>query len=76
MFTPAMNSEMEEDKKLDGKHAIEEAMSRLSFELFVVPTHLDMLARALMRNCPKCRKGVQDIVFSAMFNLQALSSIC
>jgi hypothetical protein len=31
MFTPAMSSEVEEDKKLDGKHAIEEAMSELSF---------------------------------------------
>ncbi|ETW80698.1 hypothetical protein HETIRDRAFT_476396 [Heterobasidion irregulare TC 32-1] len=38
--TPKSCQEMEEDKKLDGKHAIEEAMSR-----------------ALMRNCPSCKKG-------------------
>lgn len=49
---------MEEDKTLDGKHAIEEAMSMYFFE-FVQPclAHSNTLARALMRNCPKCQKG-------------------
>jgi hypothetical protein len=52
------NSEMEADKNLDGKHAIEEAMSRCSSRL-VLTCLIDMntLARALMRNCPKCQKG-------------------
>jgi hypothetical protein len=30
-FSPRMIPEMEEDKKLDGKHAVEEAMSMFSF---------------------------------------------
>jgi hypothetical protein len=38
-FTLATNSETEEDKKLDGKHAIEEAMSMLSFGSSDVLTH-------------------------------------
>ncbi|KAF8156090.1 hypothetical protein B0H34DRAFT_716125 [Crassisporium funariophilum] len=37
---PKSCKEMEEDELLDGRHAIEEAMSR-----------------ALMRNCPKCKKA-------------------
>ncbi|KAI0256271.1 hypothetical protein BJV78DRAFT_450870 [Lactifluus subvellereus] len=37
---PKSCEEKEEDKKLDGKHVIEEAMTR-----------------ALMRNCPKCKKA-------------------
>ncbi|TFY70302.1 hypothetical protein EVG20_g2704 [Dentipellis fragilis] len=37
---PKSCEEVEEDKKLDGKHAIEEAMTR-----------------ALMRNCPRCKKA-------------------
>lgn len=48
---------MEEDKKLDGQHAIEEAMSMYSFEFVLCLAHLSTLARALMRNCPKCNKG-------------------
>ncbi|THH12108.1 hypothetical protein EW146_g7819 [Bondarzewia mesenterica] len=37
---PKSCEEVEDDKKLDGKHAIEEAMTR-----------------ALMRNCPQCKKA-------------------
>jgi hypothetical protein len=52
------NPEMEEDKKLDGKHTIEEAMSmcpsRFVRTCLII---LNALARALMRNCPKCQKG-------------------
>jgi hypothetical protein len=76
MLTPMMNLELVEDRKLDGKHSVEEAMSWLSFVSLVVPTHQYTLARALMRNCPKCQKGGRYIMFSAMFNLRAISSIC
>lgn len=65
-LTLATNSEAEEDKKLDGKHAIEEAMSMLSFGSSDVLTHPNILARALMRNCPKCQKGARYLTFSAM----------
>ncbi len=51
------NSEMEEDKKLDGKHAVEEAMSMCPWVFLMGFAHLNTLARALMRNCPKCQKG-------------------
>lgn len=52
--------EAEEDKHLDGQHAVEEAMStsshitlRRSFLIFVARHK----AAALMRNCPKCKKA-------------------
>jgi len=52
------NSEMEQDKKLDGKHAIEEAMSMCpSRFVLTCLINLNTLARALMRNCPKCQRG-------------------
>lgn len=76
MFTQMMNLEFVEDRKLDGKHSVEEAMSWLSFVSLDVPTHPYTLARALMRNCPKCQKGGRNIMFSAMCNLQAVQSIC
>jgi hypothetical protein len=53
--------EMEEDKHLDGRHAIEEAMS--AYLSYPVLTTADLgfqhAARALMRNCPKCKKGTR-----------------
>ena len=59
----AFQTEAEEDKHLDGRHAIEEAMS--TFRQFMhVFTPMILLfftpARALMRNCPKCQKGMSD----------------
>ena len=51
---------MEEDKLLDGRHAIEEAMSAFFHVLSLIRLYSIfkfMLARALMRNCPKCQKG-------------------
>ena len=48
---------MEEDKHLDGRHAIEEAMSAFFRVLSLMNRFLFVLARALMRNCPKCQKG-------------------
>jgi hypothetical protein len=76
MFTPTMNLEFVEDRKLDGKHSVEEAMSWLSFVSLDVPTHPYTLARALMRNCPKCQKGGLYVMLSAMITLRAIPSIC
>ena len=54
--------EMEEDKHLDGRHAIEEAMS--AYPSYPILTTTDPVfqhtARALMRNCPKCQKGTRS----------------
>ena len=50
--------EVEEDKKLDARHAIEEAMSerfsRLEMQTLLIGI---WVALALMRNCPNCGKG-------------------
>jgi E3 ubiquitin-protein ligase RNF216 len=49
-------SEMEVDRKLDGKHAIEEALCWSSDTLRFNCSEI-LSAKALMRNCPKCQKG-------------------
>lgn len=55
---PKSCKEAEEDKGLDGRHAIEEAMCMLNrFLLFGFNLCFSVLARALMRNCPKCHKA-------------------
>jgi len=57
---PKSCEELENDKKLDARHLVEEAMSKLVSNLFY-PMNMvnvaDILAQALMRNCPKCKKG-------------------
>lgn len=57
---PSFCAEAEEDKHLDGQHAVEEAMSTLSgFYNGWLPSddHSLRKAAALMRNCPKCKKA-------------------
>jgi len=49
--------EMEEDKVLDGRHAIEEAMCMSTIFSFLEFLPIPSIARALMRNCPKCQKA-------------------
>jgi len=57
---PKSCEELENDKKLDARHLVEEAMSTLVSNLFY-PMNMvnvaDILAQALTRNCPKCKKG-------------------
>jgi len=48
---------MEEDKVLDGRHAIEEAMCMSTIFSFLEFLLIPSIARALMRNCPKCQKA-------------------
>jgi len=57
---PKSCEELENDKKLDARHLVEEAMSTLVSNLFY-PMNMvnvaNILAQALTRNCPKCKKG-------------------
>ena len=52
---------MVEDKHLDGQHAVEEAMSTSHLEFMFQYLSL-LVAKALMRNCPKCQKGTQYFI--------------
>ena len=60
---PKSCKEVEEDKKLDGRHSIEEAMSASFFLclaarfFFFLELIVFFVAAAMMRNCPKCKKG-------------------
>ena len=54
---PKTCSEAAEDKVLDVQHAVEEAMSSLFlFWASQTLTETAFLAKALVRNCPKCQR--------------------
>ena len=54
------HAEVEDDKKIDARHVIEEAMSEYMQYVYlckITDRECSESAKALMRNCPKCDKG-------------------
>jgi hypothetical protein len=65
IFTHSIGSQtkisrvIEVDSVLDGRHAVEEAMSSLvPFVVSLLHTLITITGQALFRNCPSCKKGL------------------